>query len=413
MSRLQNASYVENLEEWNRSLSEQLIPNDVVLALYILLGIIGNTVVLYVYKLKINGHKTDRYFIPFLALADLLTSVVCGSMSISENLMQAKFNNTYLCKSFWFFAALTTYMSVLLLLIIAVQRYLKVVKPLGKQMDLKMNRISIALAFCLSFSLAVPTTLLYGSVPFQNRDNAVEGMRCSKEKDGNKIGSLIYSSVIGILALIIMGALIGLYSKIGWTIFRHIKNTQITVVSQDSNNSSAKPIQESSENVLTVSTSTATVDCEQISTLGQTHAATTHVPCVWDEEQRESSQSTTDVSSAKPDDVKDRKKPLKKLQPNTKIDLHNKINKKIMYKFSLMFMLITFIFLICYIPKVIIVTLESINPLFWEELDSSNRAAVLFVYRMFIINNITNPFVYAFFDMKFRNEMQRSCRCCM
>ena len=114
-------------------------------------------------------------------------------------------------------------MSVLLLLIIAVQRYLKVVKPLGKQMDLKMNRISMALALCLSLSLAVPTTLLYKSVPFQNRDNDIVGMRCSKEKDTNKIGSLVYSSVIGLLALTIMGALIGLYSKIGWTIFRHIK----------------------------------------------------------------------------------------------------------------------------------------------------------------------------------------------
>lgn len=72
-----------------------------------------------------------------------------------------------------------------------------------------------------------------------------------------------------------------------------------------------------------------------------------------------------------------------------------------------MFMLITVIFLICYIPKVTIMLLEARNTKFWEEFSDSGRVGVLFVYRMYIINNITNPIIYAFLDNQFSREINR------
>lgn len=87
-------------------------------------------------------------------------------------------------------------------------------------------------------------------------------------------------------------------------------------------------------------------------------------------------------------------------------------NKRIVHKFTLMFMMITVIFLICYIPKVIIMLLEAGNPRFWEELSDSGRAGMLFVYRMFIINNITNPFIYAFLDTQFSREIRKVLKVC-
>ncbi|KAK3094348.1 hypothetical protein FSP39_000648 [Pinctada imbricata] len=90
-------------------------------------------------------------------------------------------------------------------------------------------------------------------------------------------------------------------------------------------------------------------------------------------------------------------------------DQHEKINRKIKHKFTLMFMLITIIFLICYIPKVIIMLFEAMNKTFWESFSDRERAGVLFIYRMFIINNVSNPFVYAFLDLKFKNELKQLC----
>lgn len=82
-------------------------------------------------------------------------------------------------------------------------------------------------------------------------------------------------------------------------------------------------------------------------------------------------------------------------------------NRRVVHKFTLMFMLITVIFLVCYIPKVIIMLLEARNTRFWEEFSDSGRAGMLFVYRMYIINNITNPIIYAFMDSQFSREIKK------
>ena len=81
--------------------------------------------------------------------------------------------------------------------------------------------------------------------------------------------------------------------------------------------------------------------------------------------------------------------------------------------FTLMFMLITFIFLICYIPKIVMLIVQALNPTFWEDLSDSGRAAMFFVYRMYIINNISNPFVYAFLDTQFKSNLKHLCSCCV
>lgn len=85
----------------------------------------------------------------------------------------------------------------------------------------------------------------------------------------------------------------------------------------------------------------------------------------------------------------------------------DQINKRAVHKFTFMFMLSTIIFLICYIPKVVLILLEARNPRFWEEFSDSGRAGMLFVYRMYIINNITNPIIYAFLDSQFRGEFKK------
>lgn len=155
--------------EWNMELTMLLVPDDIILSLYILLGITGNTLVILVYRFRMRKQSEDRYFIPVLAFSDLSASVICASFGIALNLMQAEFTNTNLCKAWWFFAAFSTFMSILLLTIIAVHRYLKVCRPLGSQMSLFWKRFSIGLAFCISIILGGPTPALYGSVEFPNR----------------------------------------------------------------------------------------------------------------------------------------------------------------------------------------------------------------------------------------------------
>ena len=170
-----------------------------------------------------EGNFTNRYFVPILAATDLLAATVCSSFQIAANLMQVIFFNTYLCK-IWTLSAFTTYLSVLILLIIAVQRYLKVIKRAGRQMDLKFNRVALLCAFVVSALMAAPTMIFYGAVPVLSRDGfSIQGMRCSIIDGDNKVWFIIYGSVLGLLAIMIIIILTGVYMRIGWVIFRQMK----------------------------------------------------------------------------------------------------------------------------------------------------------------------------------------------
>ncbi|XP_061163767.1 probable G-protein coupled receptor No18 [Saccostrea echinata] len=391
-----NTFLSEKLEKWNSDLARGLTPNNVILSLYIITGLVGNSIVILVYGFKMKGNKEERYFIPFLAFADLWASFVCASFGIALNMMQAQFNNTDLCKAWWFFAAFTTFCSIFILTIIAVHRYRKVCKPLGKQMTLKWKRVAMCIALALAFILSVPMTHFYGSVSFPNNEEGIVGLRCSRLKTTNKTGSLIFGGVIVITAVTIIVTLICLYSKIGYTILVHFKYTKKKESSATEKNSKSKHSQvgvSSSDDPLS-ETENRTEDTE----LSGAQSAPTSFTAA--------RITTLTINSAVVRKTNPHKSSAKKRK--------EKDNRRVVYKFTLMFMLITVIFLICYIPKVIIMLLEARNPKFWEEFSDSARAGVLFVYRMYIINNITNPFIYAFLDNMFAKEIKnffKSCRC--
>lgn len=66
-----------------------------------------------------------------------------------------------------------------------------------------------------------------------------------------------------------------------------------------------------------------------------------------------------------------------------------------------MFMFIIVIFLICFIFKVIVMLMEVRDLLFWGKFLNIERFVLLFVYRIYILNNIINLFIYVFLDRRF------------
>jgi hypothetical protein len=401
--KMENSTYLSaKLEDWNSKLARGLIPDNVILSFYIVTGLLGNSTVILIYGFKMRGNKEDRYFIPFLAMADLWASLVCASSGIALNMMQATFNNTYLCKTCWFFAAFTTFTSILFLMIIAVHRYLKVCRPLGQQMTLKWKRFSLGLGLLVAFVHAVPMVHFYGSVSFPNDEEGIVGLRCSRLKTTNKTGSLVFGGIIVFLTVAIIVTLMCLYSKIGYTILAHVKFSN-TVSKPDTNSDTGKPSKDHHSHTTTPSCTRPLNGAEN-----ETHSIETD-----NTKLSESLSSRTFTTRArdhfsKSSNLEGYVNHLKSSAKKRK----ERNNKRIVHKFTLMFMLITIIFLVCYIPKVIIMLLEARNPKFWEELSDSARVGVLFVYRMFIINNIINPIIYAFLDHQFTKEMKSLFKIC-
>lgn len=387
------------LDHWNSDLARGLTPNNVILSLYIVIGMLGNSTVILIYGFKMKGNKEERYFIPFLATADFWASLVCASFGLALNMMQAQFNNNSLCKAWWFFAAYTTFCSIFLLLIIAIHRYLKVCRPLGRQMTLKWKRFAMCMVLIIAFALSAPMTYFYGSVSFPNEEEGIVGLRCSRLKTVNKTGSLIFGGIIVLTAISIIISLICFYARIGYTIITHFKYNK-SVGKKDTNTSTEKPSQgdnsqvphsSSGGHLSETDTGFQSVETDNTELSGTTNTEPTNGVVL----------TTNKTKEAKPNAFKSSAKRRKE-----------QTNKKVVHKFTLMFMLITVIFLICYIPKVVIMLLEARNTRFWEEFSDSDRAGMLFVYRMYIINNITNPIIYAFLDHQFLKEIRVLFRIC-
>ena len=399
---MENKSKDNLVEEWNSELAKALIPNDVLLSLYIILGIFGNVTVILVYGLRMKKKTENRYFIPVLAVSDLTGVIVCSSFALALNMMQAQFYNTHLCKAWWFFAALTTSMSIFLLLIIAAQRYITVCRPVGSQMTLMHKRLAIGLSIGLAIIVAGPTSALYGSVEFPNSDGSIVGVRCSKLKDVSKAGSLVYGVVVVLVILTSITLMIYFYSRIGHKLFIHFKY-RTTVDSDKRRPSCTEQGSSNSESGYDkeMCPSTSQVD---MNTADQHESNTDDEVDINTVDQRES--STNEEKT--PTSVETKQKTSR--QHKSKKD-HEQINRRVMHKLTIMFMLITFVFLICYIPKVVLLLIEGLDPNFWENFSDSERSAVLFIYRIFILNNVVNPFIYAFMDLEFRKEVKSMIRC--
>jgi hypothetical protein len=70
------------LDEWNDEMTLNLIPDTLMLAVYLIVGICGNSIVIVVYAIHMNEVSDERYFIPILATSDLIAVLYCASYGI-------------------------------------------------------------------------------------------------------------------------------------------------------------------------------------------------------------------------------------------------------------------------------------------------------------------------------------------
>jgi hypothetical protein len=382
------------LEEWNAEITQNLIPNIVILSLYLIIGVFGNLIVIAVYTFQMKEKTDERYFVPILAVCDMISASYISIISIYQNTHHVSFSSVILCQVAQFFVGLTTYIPILLLVIIAVQRYTKVCKPLRPPMPLYVKRCIVCIAFVFSILVAIPIPLVYGVVPFNTKEYIITGSRCGKVKEGTKLVRSIYGVVIGLSAFIIIIVLIGLYSKIGYTVYKAFKSDKYEQTHTRPELNIKPEVQESS-----------TFYKEDRYVTSTTEAEDTDVNC--DATSLDEPVATSnDISTNGGKEVK-----IKYITTKSR-----KIkNRQLTNKITMMFLVITIVFLLSYVPKVILLIIEGISPHFWEQLSNTQRPGIIFLYHMFIINNIANPFVYAFMDLKFRNNsklfLQRICIC--
>ena len=360
-----------SVEQWRLQRTEEriaaLIPNTIMLCSFLVIGVIGNTTILYFYNHKIRDKKEreNRAFITYLAAIDICACVLGTTFGILLNYIPFDFNYPTVCKTFWFSTKVAVFSSGFLLVVIAAQRYWMICMPLRSQMGPRTKRIAVVLVVVSSCIVSSPVPVLFGTHEIDMYRGS-KGVTCGKEKAFD-MQHRIYDIVLDVIGGVGLITITVLYILIGRVI---IKRIRLRRKHSDQKKSVAgykieQELSQTSSDKDSVSPATRTISRPQ----------------------------STDGHLLPSKIVRARKGKLEEL------------------RFFLMFIVINLIFVISYAPRVAVSLLENANKDFWIQ-DDEGVANYLFLYRMYIINNIANPIIYGVFDARLREEFWKVfCKC--
>ncbi|XP_061165985.1 rhodopsin, GQ-coupled-like [Saccostrea echinata] len=276
-----------------------------------LIGFLGNNIVIYIYGVRLRRKYDARFFIPYLAIADLLAVIVIVGQNIYVNINPVNFDNGPLCSWGTFLIGCFSLWSMTILVLIVYQR--KICRPREKTMSSFQKKISVLFSLVLSIALTVVFIFTVGIKDVENKTFNITGKICDRFSEELPTWSLIHSTVVLLFVIFSCGSLIVFYGLIGKVIYRY-----------------RKVIVNSAE-----------------------------------------SQNTRTSSTVR------------------------------FYKTTLMFMIMTVVFMISYLPTGIKLIIESVIKVEKETL------IMKFLTTFFLVNHIANVFVYAFMDKSFSRELRR------
>ena len=171
-----------SVTDLNNDMTLSALPVMIFVGIISVFGTVGNLSVLYVYSSK-YPRCNFKYFIVFLAVIDCLSCVVVMPLEIVTFVYWFVFPAAWLCKFKSFFMAFTVCASALLLLLIAIDRFKKVCKPHGTQIQ---PDLAIKLSFLALGISAIPATsdaILWGHHTYNTTYKDVQVFATICEKD--------------------------------------------------------------------------------------------------------------------------------------------------------------------------------------------------------------------------------------
>lgn len=360
------ASSEERLSDWNTEEARKFIVHDVFLVLYFFAGVIGNAVVLVVYQTKLKKRSDSRYFFPFLAFFDLFACGIRAPFELWKTLLPVNLQDIVACQTVWWILNVFTFSSIFLLAVITFQRYRKVCCPFGFQLNLNVRRGCLVVVVLLSMGLASPFIIWNEKLEIPNPERNVTGYICGAnvlKVDANSNSFLAFILIVSLLLLLVMIVLVVLNLLILRTIFKTLKNK----------NTENKYKSKKFPNV------SLEFNKEESTTNFQSKECT----------------SNTEISK---DSESCDQMPPKEHPDKPKV----KSSSSSVMRFSYMVMVISLAYILSCIPQISLLFSLSRNRFFWVDTTETEAAIFKFMDQMMIINNIVNPYVYGYFDLKFR-----------
>ena len=364
------------------------LPVNILYSITLVAGFIGNIFVISIYATKMRKNQREsRYFIPVLASYDLMVCILSEIYFLSNTFFKASFRSDELCKILLFFLVQTMMTSDAFLLAIAIQRYTKICRPLGRQMTLFWRRLAVALIVTANIMYSVPTAFVSGVQEFQvdYRNMTITGKSCSTGNNRYPLFQLVYYGIIMLILVVNIVVTAGMYTPIALVIYRTFGRRN----AQQRTESSSEDL-ESNCSHDTSSNSTVT-----------TRYSENKPPKV-------NTFSTSRIEGAKISVIGKDYRQTRIQQNKRKASKKEKLPKT---NFNMMFFGIIFVYVVAYIPTAVVLTYATLDDTIWTKNSYDVITFYTFLIRSYAFNHAANPFIYVYFDIKLRVHVkQLFCR---
>lgn len=416
----------EDLWRENEAFARAVIPSMLYVALLMVIGVPGNSLVVYIHGFRFRT-ATQNFLIVCLACCDLIIGVIAMPTEIADLRFHLTFSSDFACRLLRFVSLFCALTSNCILVVIAVDRYQRVCHPLRPQMTTRNARIGVVLSVTLSLLVSWPLFVVTG---LRTRETHLEGLYGSDCSFSDKFKDTIYpTAIIGVLGtgfVIMMLVLIVLYARLWQKARQHrlsLHSKRFQVKASFTSSLPASPT--SLDDVSSVMTSPSST--ERLGSISGSHSDfVSGVSLRPDIDPPHENKELSTVSQVHPSlqpstenaSSSETSSTTKKKRRHLCCCSSKKQTKRSLDKTTLVAFAVTVVFIVSFLPYLILMAVRSV----WKNFDDSlTSAAELNVYNIFVrsyfINSASNPIIYSVINAKFRRECVRlwtavvSCCC--
>ncbi|XP_064610876.1 D(3) dopamine receptor-like [Liolophura sinensis] len=399
------------LRQLNDDKARLYIPVVLYILILLVTGVIGNSLVLYVY-LKRFKRTSSNYFILSMAMFDMVACCIGMPTEIYDLRYPYMFYSNAACKLFRFSESVPIIGSALILVAVAFDRYFKICRPLRNTPLRYIKKICIAIGI-FAFLTTIPTIFVFGLKDVKTNYTDVIGKDCSTEQKNGKstVLSFVWYGYLSVVFALCTSTMIGLYVRIWLEIKRRQRQVLGKQVSKISTEDSGLPKSPTNLSPTQKPASDAKIEREQISRVKYLPSVSVSSDPDSGGVRMEETRANTlgRLGSNTSDGMDPEKKSLRQIGEN----VMTKIRAS---KTTVILFVVTLAFVLSYLPTLIVTVIRS--------KDTKQRSdTVDFLMKLFsksyFINNSINPIIYSFLNINFRMECAKAlarlsscCFCC-
>ncbi|XP_067667441.1 uncharacterized protein [Haliotis asinina] len=384
------------LRRYDNRYALQALPANLFLAVLMLVGLVGNSLVCYVYLVKYKESAT-RCFIVALATFDMITVTVCIPSEIADIRHNYTFGLYKLCKILRLLVTFSAIASATILVAIAVDRYRKICRPLEKQMTPLFAKIIVIVCSLITVMVSLPNAVVYGPRAVATDDGYINGSDCSTSDDYIRTPlPLIYNGVLFFIFFSSALTLSALYGVIWRQVIRQRK--RMTAVYETGQN-----VEMDTRREMVPNTSSSDVQCPSVtreSNLSSCDRSDSIIPATTSERITDSCPDGNASSASR-----SARHPTRSRRHRFPTGTSSQRQRS--HKTLMMLFLITLVYVLSYLPHLSLMATRAVNKHVFDELPGAGIAATNLFLRSYFINSVSNPIIYSVCNQRFRLEVTR------